>query len=57
MAIFHVRDGRTRAILWTGAATDATRALEAAAQAAGYLGFEALPAELRERLVAEHLSV
>ncbi|GAN52517.1 hypothetical protein ACXR8U_13630 [Methylobacterium radiotolerans] len=57
MTIFQVRQNSTRAVLWTGQAETADRALEAAAQAAGYHGFEELPEAARADMSAEAVTV
>ena len=57
MTIFQVWQNSTRAVLWTGQAETADRALEAAAQAAGYHGFEELPEAARADMSAEAVTV
>ncbi|RUP13375.1 MAG: hypothetical protein EKK43_17120 [Methylobacterium sp.] len=57
MTIFQVRQNSTRAVLWTGQADTADRALEVAAQAAGYHGFEELPETARADMTAEAVIV
>jgi hypothetical protein len=57
MTIFQVRQARSRAIVWTGEAASADRALEAAAQAAGYHTFAELPDNLRRDMAAEAVKV
>jgi hypothetical protein len=57
MTIFQVRQARSRAIVWTGEAASADRALEAAAQAAGYHTFAEMPNALRSGMAAEAVKV
>ncbi len=57
MTIFQVRQARSRAIVWTGEAASADRALEAAAQAAGYHTFAEMPDALRTGMAAEAVTV
>ncbi|WP_298704499.1 hypothetical protein [uncultured Variovorax sp.] len=57
MTIFQVRQNSSRAVLWIGQAESADRALEVAAQAAGYHGFEELPEAARADLSAEAVTV
>ena len=57
MTIFQVRQARSRAIVWTGEAATADRALEAAAQAAGYHTFAEMPDGLRSGMAAEAVKV
>jgi hypothetical protein len=56
MTIFQVRHAGSRAILWTGVAADADRALEAAAQAAGYHSIDEMPETLRGGIAAEQIT-
>lgn len=57
MTIFQVRQKSSRAVLWTGQADSADRALDVAAQAAGYHAFGDLPADVRADMAAEAVTV
>ncbi|MET3415186.1 MULTISPECIES: hypothetical protein [unclassified Methylobacterium] len=57
MTIFQVRQARSRAIVWTGEAESADRALEAAAQSAGYHTFAEMPDALRTDMAVEAVTV
>lgn len=57
MTIFQVRQKSSRAVLWTGQAENADRALDVAAQAAGYHAFAELPDALRTDMAAEAVTV
>lgn len=57
MTIFQVRQKSSRAVLWTGQADNADRALDVAAQAAGYHAFDELPDTLRADMAAEAVMV
>ncbi|NEU11403.1 hypothetical protein G3T14_04595 [Methylobacterium sp. BTF04] len=47
MTIFEIKQKSNGAVLWTGAALDATSALDAMAREAGYIDYAALPADIR----------
>jgi hypothetical protein len=57
MTIFQVRQKSSRAVVWTGQADSADRALDVAAQAAGYHAFAELPEDLRADMAAEAVTV
>ena len=57
MTIFQVRQAKSHAIVWTGEAATADRALEAAAQAAGYHTFAELQDALNTDMAAEAVTV
>ncbi|WP_457107125.1 hypothetical protein [Methylobacterium sp. P5_C11] len=57
MTIFQVRQNSTRAVLWTGQAESADRALDVAAQAAGYRAFAEMPDAVRSDMSAEAVTV
>jgi hypothetical protein len=57
VTIFQVRQVRSRAIVWTGEAASPGRALEAAAQAAGYHTFAELQDALHTDMAAEAVTV
>jgi hypothetical protein len=47
MSIFQIKQTKSGAVLWTGAASDAQTALDAMAREAGYRDFLALPDAIR----------
>lgn len=47
MSLFQIRQTKSRAVLWTGAAEDEKSALDAMARQAGYRDFASLPESLR----------
>ncbi|MGH1569830.1 hypothetical protein ACRAWG_03140 [Methylobacterium sp. P31] len=47
MSIFQIRQKKSGAVLWTGAADDEQTALDAMAREAGYRDFSALPETIR----------
>ncbi|GJE58253.1 hypothetical protein [Methylobacterium trifolii] len=47
MSIFQIRQTKSGAVLWTGAAADERTALDAMAREAGYPDFSALPDTVR----------
>lgn len=47
MSIFQIRQKKSGAVLWTGAADDEKTALDAMAREAGYRDFLALPETIR----------
>ncbi len=57
MTIFQVKQKSSQAVLWTGQAESADRALDVAAQAAGYQAFADLPEALRSNMAAEAVTV
>lgn len=57
MTIFQVRQNSSRAVLWTGQAESADRALDVAAQAAGYHAFAEMPETARSNMSAEAVTV
>lgn len=57
MTIFQVRQNSSRAVLWTGQAESADRALDVAAQAAGYHAFAEMPDAVRANMSAEAVTV
>ncbi|WP_187193662.1 MULTISPECIES: hypothetical protein [unclassified Methylobacterium] len=57
MTIFQVRQKSSRAVLWTGKAESADRALDVAAQAAGYHAFADLPEALQSNMAAEAVKI
>lgn len=57
MTIFQVRQKSSHAVLWTGQADSPDRALDVAAQAAGYHAFAELPADVRADMTAEAVTV
>ncbi len=57
MPVFQVRQGATGAILWTGSASNETRALDAMANEAGYYDESDLPESIRQGgLIVETLT-
>ena len=57
MTVFQVRDTRSCAIVWTGMAADADRAIELTAQAAGFHSADEMPGTMRAGLSAEALVI
>ncbi|MDH2311412.1 hypothetical protein [Methylobacterium brachiatum] len=57
MTIFQVRQNSSRAVLWTGQAENADRALDVAAQAAGYHAFAEMPEAARSNMSVEAVTV
>ncbi|KZB97533.1 hypothetical protein [Methylobacterium radiotolerans] len=47
MSIFQIRQKKSGAVLWTGAAADEQTALDAMAREAGYRDFSSLPDTIR----------
>lgn len=47
MSIFQIKQTKSGAVLWTGAADDEKTALDAMAREAGYRDFSAVPETLR----------
>ncbi|GJE53394.1 hypothetical protein GOFOIKOB_6473 [Methylobacterium tardum] len=57
MTIFQMRQKSSREVLWTGQAETADRALDVAAQAAGYHAFAELPDAFRADMAVEAVTV
>lgn len=58
MSIFQIRQQKSGAVLWTGAAADEATALDAMAREAGYRDFSAVPDTIRaEGIVAAKLDL
>ena len=57
MKLFQVRDTRSHAILWTGAAADAERAIEVAAQAAGFISIDEMRSTMQLGLSIEAVAI
>ena len=58
MSIFQIKQTKSGAVIWTGAADDAQTALDAMAREAGYRDFSALPDAIRANgLTADKLDL